>query len=255
MPDAQRPREIRDAVAEFRLLGRVPFERALGLQRRLVYEAGELVEPRIVVLFCEHPDLITVGRAGSRGHVRWTNDQLKHEQLRLRWIGRGGGCVLHAPGQLAVYPIVPLHLLGWTVGEYLRRLQRGVVAGFAELNIRSETYDGSFGVWGRSGLLASIGVAVRHGIASQGAFINVNPAMRRYAFVEVFPRPDCDTGKSVMGCLLAERRAAARMSSVRSALVNGLSAAFECERYHLFTGHPWLSSAPATAGESDACWS
>jgi lipoate-protein ligase B len=34
--------------------------------------------------------------------------------------------VLHAPGQLAVYPIVPLGLFGWTVGEYLRRLQRGM---------------------------------------------------------------------------------------------------------------------------------
>jgi lipoyl(octanoyl) transferase len=243
-----------DTVAEFRLLGRVPFEAAAALQERLVYEAGGLAEPRIVVLMCEHPDLITVGRAGSRGHVRFSNDQLKHEQLSLRWVGRGGGCVLHAPGQLAVYPIVPLNLLGWTVGEYLRRFQRGLVEGFAEVNVRGEMHDGSFGVWGRSGLLANVGVAVRGGITCHGAFINVNPAMRRYAFVDVFPpHSDPENGKSVMGCLLAERQAAVRMSGVRAALVKTLSAAFDCERYHLFTGHPWLSSAPANAWKSDAC--
>ena len=207
MPDPQRLLAIREPGAEFRLLGRVPFDAFLGLQSRLVYEAGGMDEPRIVVLLCEHPDLITVGRAGSRGHVRFSNDQLKHEQLAIRWISRGGGCILHAPGQLAVYPIVPLGLLGWTVGEYLRRLQRGIVDGFAELNVRGETCAGSFGVWGRSGLLANVGVAVRSGIACHGAFINVNPAMRRYAFVDVFPPPpDPDSGKSVMGCLLALAR-------------------------------------------------
>lgn len=256
MTELQSSFENREAVVEFRLLGRVPFEAAAALQERLVYEAGGLAEPRIVVLLCEHPDLITVGRAGSRGHVRLTNEQLKHEQLRLRWISRGGGCVLHAPGQLAVYAIVPLNLLGWTVGEYLRRLQRGLVAGLAELNIRGETHEGGFGVWGRSGLLACVGVAVRRGIACHGAFLNVNPAMRRYAFVDVFPpHPDAENGKSVMGCLLAERQSAVRMSGVRAALVTGLSAAFHSERYHLFTGHPWLSTAPANNGKSDACQS
>ena len=117
MPDQQRPLATREPVAEFRLLGRVPFDAFLALQSRLVYEAGGLAEPRIVVLLCEHPDLITVGRAGSRGHIRFSNDQLKHEQLGVRWISRGGGCVLHAPGQLAVYPIVPLSLLGLDRGR------------------------------------------------------------------------------------------------------------------------------------------
>jgi len=253
MPDQQPLSAARDPVAEFRLLGRVPLEAFLTLQRRLVYEAGGLAEPRIVVLLCEHPDLITVGRAGSRGHIRFSSEQLKHEQLAVRWVSRGGGCVLHSPGQLAVYPIVPLGQLGWTVGEYLRRLQRGILDGLAELSVHGETFPGGLAVWGRSGMLASVGVAVRSGIACHGAFINVNPAMRRYAFVEVFPpHPDADSGKSVMGCLLAERPAAVRMSGVRAALVKSLSAAFACERWHMFTGHPWLTSGPENTWESDA---
>jgi len=253
MLDQQRPAVISEPCAEFRLLGRVPFDAFLSFQNRLVYEAGGLSEPRIVVLLCEHPDLITVGRAGSRGHIRLTSDQLKREQLGVRWISRGGGCVLHSPGQLAVYPIVPLHLLGWTAGGYLRRLQRGLLEALAELNVRGETYPGVFGIWGRSGLGAGVAVAVRGGVACHGAFINVNPAMRRYAFVDGFPPcPDAASGKSTMGCLLAERPASVRMTSVRAALVKTLAAAFDCQRSHLFTGHPWLSSASETAGKPDA---
>lgn len=250
----QQPSASSEPAAEFRLLGRVPFDALLALQSRLVYEAGGLREPRIVVLLCEHPDLITVGRAGSRGDIRLTSDQLRHEQLGVRWISRGGGCVLHAPGQLALYPIVPLNLLGWTVGGYLRRLQRGLLDALAELNVHGETHPGAWGIWGRSGMLASVAVAVRGSVTCHGAFINVNPSMRRYAFVDCFPPcPDPASGKSTMGCLLAERHASVRMSSVRAALVKTLAAAFDCPRSHLFTGHPWLSSASETTGKSNAC--
>jgi hypothetical protein len=40
-----------DTVAEFRLLGRVPFEAAAALQERLVYEAGGLPEPHWNVVY------------------------------------------------------------------------------------------------------------------------------------------------------------------------------------------------------------
>jgi len=237
----------RQTTVEFRMLGPVAFERCLALQERLAYEAGSQSDGRIVVLFCEHPDLITVGRLGSRGHIQLTDQQLRRERLEVRWLSRGGGCVLHAPGQLAVYPIAPLDELGWTVGEYMRRLQRGIVDAFGELNVHGETYPDRFGVWGRSGQLACVGVAVRNWTTLHGAFINVNPAMRRYAFVDTLP-PDRATAneKTTMGCLLAERQTAVRMASVRSTLVKTLAAAFDCERYHLHTGHPWLPQKKGT---------
>jgi lipoyl(octanoyl) transferase len=238
-------------TTEFHLLGSVAFDSCLALQERLAYEAGSLNEGRIVVLLCEHPDLITVGRLGSRGHIRLTDKQLRRERLDVRWISRGGGCVLHAPGQLAVYPIVPLETLGWTVGQYLRRLQRGIVEALGELKVHCKTIPGRFGVWGRSGQLACVGVAVRRWITLHGAFINVNPAMRRYAFVDTLPHDVAGAGeKTTMGCLLAERRAAVRMANVRSALVKTLAAAFDCERYHLHTGHPWLTPSTRTPCES-----
>jgi lipoyl(octanoyl) transferase len=225
----------------------------LELQNRLVYEAGGLTEPRVVVLLGEHSELITIGRTGSRGHIRFTDEQLKHEHLEVRWVSRGGGCVLHAPGQLAVYPIVPLGVLGWTVGHYLRQLQRAVLDALGAVGIRGETRRGSFGIWGRSGQLACVGVAIRNWVGLHGVVLNVNPQMRHFAFVDTCLEEADQGAKTTMGCLLAERQAAVKMTSVRAALVESLAAAFDSERYHLFTGHPWLHPEVGTAREPDAC--
>ena len=46
--------------------------------------------------------------------------------------------------------------------------------------------------------------------------------------------------KATFGCLLAERRLAVRMQSVRAALVASLAENFSCTRHHLYTGHPLL---------------
>lgn len=42
------------------------------------------------------------------------------------------------------------------------------------------------------------------------------------------------------GSLSAERRGVVRMATVRAVLVRRLTEAFGCDRYHLYTGHPWL---------------
>jgi lipoyl(octanoyl) transferase len=93
------------------------------------------------------------------------------------------------------------------------------------------------GVWGRTGQLAAIGVAVRHWVTYYGAYLNVCPPMGLFRLVESDPR-----GQTQMSCLVAERRGPVRMTAVRAALVRRLTECFGCDRYHLYTGHPRLRS-------------
>jgi lipoyl(octanoyl) transferase len=248
-------------TADFHLLGTVALEDCLALQRRLVYEAGGMRDGRITVLLCEHPEIITVGRSGSRGDIRLSPEDLRERRLEVRWVGRGGGCIVHSPGQLAVYPIAPLEEFGWTVGEYLRRLHQGLSDGLAELGVSVRSRPGRFGVWGRTGQLAAVGAAVQFGIAWQGAFANVNPESRAVRFVETNParinshNDSPDTAmqdKPEMSSLLAERGRPASMPRVRTALIGALSAAWGCERYHVFTGHPLVNSLSTSHCESTA---
>lgn len=227
-------------TVEFHLLGQVAYDDCLALQRRLIYETGGRNDAQITVLICEHPPLVTVGRNGSRAHLRLPGDELK--RLEVRWVSRGGGCILHGPGQLAVYPIAPLEPFGWSVGQYMTRLQHGLQKSLDELNLHSSTYPSTFGVWGRSGLLAAVGVEVCDDVTCHGAYINVNIPMTNFRYIDTAAYCDLPTDvKPNMGCLLAERHQAVKMTSVRAALVQNLSTAFDCERYHVHTGHPLMS--------------
>ena len=160
---------------------------------------------------------------------------LSSGRVEIRWVKRGGGCLVHAPGQLAVYPILPLRWYGFSVGEYLDRFQTGIIDALGNLGIRGTCPQGRHGVWGRTGQLAAFGVAVRDWVTYHGAFINVSPPMGLFRLVKTGPRQ-----ASRMSCLLAERGQPVRMTGVRAEVMRGLTDAFGCDRYHVYSGHPWL---------------
>ncbi len=222
---------------EAHLLGRLDFEEAENLQRHVLGRIAERDDGQIALLVCEHEPIITVGRDGSAAQVGHESRLVRAGRVALRWVGRGGGCLVHCPGQLAVYPIVPLWWYRWTVGEYLRRLRQGIVQTLESLRLVVRPSAGEWCLWGRSGRVAALGVAVRRWVTWHGAFINVCPPMGLFRLIE--PRPE--TQNAGWGCLLAEQRRPVRMSAVRSALVSSLAEAFGCRRYHLHSSHPWLA--------------
>jgi hypothetical protein len=91
---------------------------------------------------------------------------------------------------------------------------------------------------------------VQYGVTWQGAFVNVNPVSRALGFVETNPARWKKDATSIlaaperpeMSSLLAERGRPVKMTQVRTALIESLSAAWGCGQYHLFTGHPLLTS-------------
>jgi lipoyl(octanoyl) transferase len=237
MPTTRNPLDEagREPVLRAYLLGCVDFEAVLALQHRLVFEAGEGRRPTIELLVCEHRPVITVGRDGSRLHVRLSAGELRSRQLEVRWVGRGGGVLAHLPGQLAVYPIAPLDQLGWTVGNYLDRLQAGLQAVLADVGVQAEARAAWRGLWGRSGQLAAIGIAVRRWTTYHGAFINVAPAMEPFHHLQTDPDQ-----RQTMSSLAVERQKHVRMATARAAVVPRLAEVFACQRYHMHTGHPLL---------------
>jgi lipoyl(octanoyl) transferase len=227
------------------LLGQIDFHTVLALQHRLVFESGGRADGQIALLLCEHPPLITVGRTGSRAHIRLSPRELESRQLSVSWVNRGGGCILHAPGQLAVYPIMPLDWHRMSVGEYLARLESAIVATLADLGIAGQTRAGSHGVWGRSGQLATIGVAVKNWTTYFGAYVNVDPAMQSFRAIDSDP-----DGGAPASSLAAERRQPIKMTAVRAAIVPHLARALSCERYHLYTGHPLVAEVVKSARQA-----
>lgn len=235
MPVPTFPTSQQSPSVETYLLGRIPFQRCLELQRQLIRQIGERDDGQIALLLCEHPPVITVGRGGSAGHIASDSRMIRNRQIEVLWVNRGGGCLVHCPGQLAIYPLVPLRWHGFSLGEFLERLQAGIVETLDDMNIQGHTRAGKHGIWGRTGQLAALGVAVRDGVTYYGAYLNVCPSMGLFRLVETDPSPETRTS-----CLVAERGRNARMTTVRATLVRHLADAFGCERSHLYTGHPLL---------------
>ncbi len=233
-----------EPALEAYFLGRVPLDDALALQRRLVYEAGEKQSPaasNVALLLCEHESLITVGRGGSRWHIRHSEEQLARRRVEVRFVSRGGGCVVHGPGQLAIYPIVPLAARGWSVGDFLAKFQRGLTLALDDVRVVTSTLPGKFSLWGRTGVVAQVAVAVKHGVTCHGAFINVETPRGLGGYVDVVDPASVPAGtKTTMASLLSERGRPVRMSAMKAALAVRLAEAFDCSRHHQHTGHPLL---------------
>jgi lipoyl(octanoyl) transferase len=242
-PEIESPRPALEAF----LLGQIDFDVALTLQQRLVDQSRDRGDGQVTLLLCEHPTLITVGRGGSPGDVAMQSSLVRSRQIEVRWVNRGGGCLMHSPGQLAIYPIVPLGWHGFSLGEFLYRFQTGIIEALDDLNVPARPHQGSLeannahplqwlgGVWGRTGQLAALGVAVRHWTTYYGAYLNVCPPMGLFRLVKTD-----SLRQASMSCLVAERCGPVRMTGVRSALVGRLAERFNCDRYHLYTGHPML---------------
>ena len=228
------------------LLGTVDFGACLLLQQRLVYESSGRRDGKIFLLVCEHPPEITVGRQGSWRHIHFSPRELISRQVDVRWLARGGGCVAHGQGQLAVYPIVPLEPLGLSVGGYLQRLQTGLEAVCVELGVTPLPRPGRHGVWGRSGQLAVCGAAVKNGVTHHGAFLNVAPAMRLARRVDHDPWE-----QTPISSLTLERQQPVKMNRVRELTIRHLTAAFGQPRFNLFTGHPLLVTTTGSRQISD----
>jgi lipoyl(octanoyl) transferase len=223
----------RPPAVEAHLLGLVDFDDCLALQQRLVYETAGRRDGQITLLICEHPRKITVGRLGSRSHIRLSQHELQSRQIEVRWVNRGGGCLVHAPGQLAVYPVVPLEHWSLSVGDYLARLQHGLAAALDDAACFAASRPGRFGLWGHTGQVVSVAAAVKNWVSYYGAYVNVAPALYPFRWVKTDPQTD-----TPMTSLAADRRRPVRMTALREALVRRLAAAWGCERYHVYTGHP-----------------
>ena len=233
MPHGPLSAESQSPAVETFLLGQIPVPPLPGTPAAPARASGRRDDGQIVVLMCEHPEVITIGRGGRPSQVAGGSRLLRSRQIETLWINRGGGCMVHCPGQLAIYPILPLRWHDFSLGEYLQRFQAALAETLSELGVQIQPQPGRFGVWGRTGQIAAFGVAVRDWVTWHGAYLNVSPALGLFRLVQ------CHTP---MGSIAAERCGVVRVATVRAVLVRHLTEAFGCDRYHLYTGHPWLKS-------------
>lgn len=231
------------------LAGRIGQDAYALLAERLAWEVSEPGGRPPTLLVSELEPTITIGRLGSRADVDFSAEELLSRGLDVRFVGRGGGAVLHGPGQVFVALFAALEDLGLgrhDVGGYVERFQAGLEAALARLGASPVRRPGAHGLFGRTGLLAAVGIAVRRGVACHGGFVNVCPALEPFRQVHVASA--AGAGVATMGSLEAEVRRKVRMQDARTALVEGLAAACGFPRTLIQSGFPVAIPQPALPG-------
>jgi len=222
---------------EVYLLGLVEFDDVQRLQRRLVYDLGE--RPGAALILCEHPATISVGRSGSRAHIRADDDELKGMGIPVRWVNRGGGCVLHLPGQLVGYLAMSLPAFGLDLSQYVARLHQALIDVLPEFGLSGSTRGDLAGVYLGPARVATVGVAVGRWIASHGFTINVGAYLEPFRLIEE-PAPTLGEAPIRATSIEAWRQRPTPMPKVREAVIRHVEATFGLERNHVYTAHPLI---------------
>jgi lipoate-protein ligase B len=144
-------------------LGRAEFRRVLADQlaaRERVW-AGE---PGVVLL-CEHPPVITLGRSATTANVLAAGD------IPVERIERGGEVTYHGPGQLMVYPVVRLR----SVVAFLERVAAAIAETCAALGAPGAAWQRDpAGIWLDGKKLAACGIHIARSVSVHGFALNVD---------------------------------------------------------------------------------
>jgi lipoyl(octanoyl) transferase len=220
---------------EIYMLGLVDFSEVQQLQRRIVYELGD--QGGAALVLCEHPPTISVGRSGSRAHIGPDDETLQGLGVRVHWVNRGGGCVLHLPGQLAAYFAVPLDKFGLNLQGYLDRLHTAILRVLEEFDLSGSLRTDLPGVFSGPARIGTVGVAVSRSIAYHGLTLNVGPYLECF---DVLQEPGIGGAPLRYTSMECRRQRHTAMPKVREALIRNLEQVFGLERHHLFTRHPLI---------------
>jgi len=152
-------------------LGLIDYKTAWDVQHDLWSRRVKGESPDLL-LFLEHPHVITLGRRGNRSHLVASPDELDALKIPLFHVERGGDVTYHGPGQLVVYPILDLKEYGYRLIRYVDQLEEVIIRVLRDFGMEGEKDSLNRGVWVNGDKIASVGVAIKRWVSFHGFSLN-----------------------------------------------------------------------------------
>jgi lipoyl(octanoyl) transferase len=176
-------------------LGLIDYKQAWDYQENLFKEIVDLkiknrneatnILPQNHLVFCEHPNVYTLGKSGKEDHLLLDKKGLLDNDVSFYKINRGGDITYHGPGQLVVYPIFDLEQFFTDIHKYMRLLEEAVIITLQEYGIIAQRMEGQTGVWLGVGSIevrkiCAMGVKSSRWVTMHGLGFNVNSDLRYF---------------------------------------------------------------------------
>ncbi len=179
----------------FKNLGIIKFKDAWSIQESLLKSIIDIKKekrnnPKIkkttksYLLFCEHPDVYTLGKSGNKNNLLLNDEGLKKKGIEFFKINRGGDITFHGPGQLVIYPIFDLDNFFTDIHKYLRFLEEVVILVLKNYGLIGERLVGSTGVWldvnKNPRKICAMGVRASRWVTMHGLAFNISVNLDRF---------------------------------------------------------------------------
>src|SRR3954465_4822134 len=197
-------------------LGRGDYADAFALQDELraARQAGDIPD---ALLLLEHPPVYTKGRRTEKADLPMGDDWYRAQGIDVADTNRGGRVTYHGPGQLVGYPIMEIT----DVVEFLRTMERGIIAALADEGIDACVREGLTGVWVGERKIGSIGVHVSRGVTMHGFAINVDNDLQPFEWIV-----PCGIGGVRMTSVYVETKRTGEMRCFRKRMAWGFADPF-----------------------------
>jgi lipoyl(octanoyl) transferase len=167
-------------------LGLISYNDAYALQERLVAaRKADAIDD--ILLLCEHPHVITLGRNANRTNLLASEHVLRQKNVELHATNRGGDITYHGPGQIVGYPILNLGKIKRDIGWYVRTLEEAMIRASADFGVSAHRVPGKTGVWVDAApveeKLGAIGVHLSRWVTSHGFAYNVSTDLRYFDLI------------------------------------------------------------------------
>jgi lipoyl(octanoyl) transferase len=170
-------------MIEIQKWGLIPYRSALTRQKAIAEEIMHKRNRNVLVL-CQHPRVITVGRNGKKGNIICDRGFLDSLGFEIFEVDRGGDVTLHNPGQLVGYPIFNLSDFKEDLHWFLRKVEHIIIQLVLTFGIKAHTLEGLTGVWvEQSRKIAAIGFHCSRWVTTHGFALNVNNNIREFDYI------------------------------------------------------------------------
>ena len=164
------------------ILGIQKFDNCLKLQNR-IHQLCVENKMKPCVLVVEHPPVITLGKNSNIKHLLTQESMLKKQKILLHTCNRGGEITAHMPGQLILYPILPMSFFDYSVRKFIDFLERLVIKTLSKFGVNSYQDKQHPGIWVLNKKICAIGVRIKKRISMHGLALNISNSLDLYKHI------------------------------------------------------------------------
>ena len=163
-------------------LGSVEYLEAMAIMENL-RGAVERNDMRGMLLFLEHPPVITLGKRADSDDIIADEAELTKRGFRVFSTDRGGMATCHGPGQLICYMVINLRMLGVGVRAFVLGIEQTIRNALGPMGVEASRVEGMPGVWAHGKKIAAVGLRVKNHVTSHGFALNVSYDLKAYDLI------------------------------------------------------------------------